>query len=251
MLKYYELLEVSEDASEDEIKRSFKKLAFRYHPDVNPGNDEAKQKMVELLEAYDVLSDPMARKWYHLRAGSFDIISHFEEAYQNYIKARAHRFELIRQELELERNAIKEAYAKANNPLSFRLKLIFYGALIFLSIEGLIYLTTFNGPEETNFLLVILISSLLCLSFIKIANILYLQSLYNKHFDPRGKIREENVPYYMFYILVAGFVLFFLQPKEVLFLIFPSSPPPVRGQQIVEYLLSFSFMPFVKSLLPG
>jgi len=61
---YYEVLGVSRDADEKEIKRTFRKLARKYHPDVNPGNKEAEQRFKELSEAYQVLSDPEKRKKY-------------------------------------------------------------------------------------------------------------------------------------------------------------------------------------------
>ncbi len=54
----YALLEVSRDASADEIKSSYRKLARKYHPDVNPDNPEAEEKFKELSQAYAILSDP-------------------------------------------------------------------------------------------------------------------------------------------------------------------------------------------------
>ena len=61
---YYKSLEVSKTATADEIKKSYRKLARKYHPDVNPGNKEAEEKFKEISEAYEVLSHPENRKKY-------------------------------------------------------------------------------------------------------------------------------------------------------------------------------------------
>lgn len=82
---YYELLEVNKNASIDEIKKAYKKLALKYHPDRNPDNKEAEEKFKEITAAYEVLSDSNKRAGYdnygHEGAsGGFDFSQGFGSA---------------------------------------------------------------------------------------------------------------------------------------------------------------------------
>lgn len=61
---YYEILGVGRDASQEEIKRAYRKLVRQYHPDANPGNKEAEERFKLINEAYEVLSDPQKKAQY-------------------------------------------------------------------------------------------------------------------------------------------------------------------------------------------
>src|SRR2546428_6423012 len=61
---YYESLGVARNAKEDEIKKAYRKLARKYHPDLNPNNKQSEEKFKEIQEAYEVLGDPDKRKKY-------------------------------------------------------------------------------------------------------------------------------------------------------------------------------------------
>jgi molecular chaperone DnaJ len=81
---YYQILGVSRNATEEEIKKAYRKLAFQYHPDRNPDNKEAEEKFKEISEAYQVLSDPQKRAIYDqygeegLKGGGFGSATDFD-----------------------------------------------------------------------------------------------------------------------------------------------------------------------------
>src|SRR5260370_6600017 len=63
---YYKVLGITKEATNDDVKKAFRKLARKYHPDVNPGDKKAEDKFKEINEAYEVLSDAEKRKKYDM-----------------------------------------------------------------------------------------------------------------------------------------------------------------------------------------
>jgi molecular chaperone DnaJ len=75
---YYESLNVSRDANEEELKKAYRKLALSYHPDRNPGDKQAEEKFKEINEAYEVLSNPDKRMRYDRFGNADDAGSFFD-----------------------------------------------------------------------------------------------------------------------------------------------------------------------------
>ena len=89
---YYDILEISNDASSDQIKKAYRKLALKYHPDKNPDDSNAESKFKEISEAYECLSDKESRRNYDLfpngqgsgfssSQSASDIFQHFSEMF--------------------------------------------------------------------------------------------------------------------------------------------------------------------------
>ena len=116
-IDYYEVLQIERSADNEEIKRSYKRLAFEYHPDRNPGNTDAEERFKEINEAYQILSDPDKRARYdsfgHISSeglftdqdfdsGFNDIFGNlFEEVFNAGSRARAQRGSDLRYGLEI------------------------------------------------------------------------------------------------------------------------------------------------------
>lgn len=81
-IDYYKALGVSKDASEGDIKKAYRKLARKYHPDINPNDQEAERKFKEINEANQVLSDPENRKKYDKYGKDWAHADEFEKASQ-------------------------------------------------------------------------------------------------------------------------------------------------------------------------
>ncbi len=81
-IDYYSILGVQKNASNDDIKKAYRKLARKYHPDINPNNDDAKLKFQQINEANEVLSDPEKRKKYDEYGENWKHAEEFEKAKQ-------------------------------------------------------------------------------------------------------------------------------------------------------------------------
>lgn len=80
---YYDLLEISKDASEDEIKKAYKKMAVKWHPDKNNNSAESNKKFKEIAEAYEILSDPVKKSNYDLYGKDFFDLPSGNNEHQN------------------------------------------------------------------------------------------------------------------------------------------------------------------------
>src|SRR5438477_11629610 len=88
-IDYYKVLGVNKNATEKEIKAAYRKLARKYHPDLNPNDAEAKKKFQQINEANEVLSDPEKRKKYDQHGKDWKHSEEFERARQQQYSRRS------------------------------------------------------------------------------------------------------------------------------------------------------------------
>jgi molecular chaperone DnaJ len=133
---YYEVLSVSRNCGDEEIKRSYRKLALKHHPDRNPGDKEAEEKFKEAAEAYEVLRDPQKRQIYDrfghegLEGTGFrgfsgfdDIFSSFGDIFEGFFgfgsrgeRTRARQGRSLRYDMEL---TLEEAFTGKEEEITF------------------------------------------------------------------------------------------------------------------------------------
>lgn len=135
---YYEILDVGRDASDEEIKKAYRKFAMKYHPDKNPGDKEAEEKFKEASEAYEVLRDREKRQIYDqyghegLKSTGFngfhgfnDIFSSFSDIFEDFFgfsgggrsgRPRARKGKDLRYDLEI---TLEEAFSGKEETISF------------------------------------------------------------------------------------------------------------------------------------
>lgn len=107
---YYEILEIEKNASEEEIKKAYRRLSLKWHPDKNRGSKEAEEKFKEINKAYQILSDPNTKNLYDIYGEDFNDLggggdaSFFkdDEIKRQYAEAETEKQELKKEMLTVE-----------------------------------------------------------------------------------------------------------------------------------------------------
>jgi DnaJ-class molecular chaperone len=84
-MNHYEVLGVSNTASQADIRKSFRYLALKYHPDKNKNSEESKRKFMQIVEAYETLSDDQARKNYDVATTNSNNNNYQRDYYRSYV----------------------------------------------------------------------------------------------------------------------------------------------------------------------
>lgn len=130
MKNYYTILGVKLTSTKNEIKKSYRKLALKFHPDKNPDNKEAEEKFKEIAEAYEVLSDNNKRN-------SYNILLQKEEQ-------RIHQEQMAKESAQRERN--RQPKFTSNSDINwFEIVYVF-----FLLILGFLFISSLALNKEKN-----------------------------------------------------------------------------------------------------
>lgn len=140
---YYEILELSKGASDADIKKAYRRLAKKYHPDKNPDNKEAEEKFKEVNDANEVLSNPEKRKLYDIHGHEFENAG---EPGFGFGFGGIDPFEQLRRDYERQRNRVKEIFAK----LSLTLEECYTGCTKEVSYKVRKICGTCNGNGSKN-----------------------------------------------------------------------------------------------------
>jgi molecular chaperone DnaJ len=111
---YYEILGVDKNATQEEIKKAYRKLSLKWHPDKNQGSKEAEEKFKEISKAYQILSDPETRNTYDIYGEEFesmgtggsDTSSNADEIRREFAEAEAQKQELKKQMLTVQMQSL-------------------------------------------------------------------------------------------------------------------------------------------------
>ena len=111
---YYEILEIDKNATQEEIKKAYRKLSLKWHPDKNSGSKEAEEKFKEINRAYQILSDPETRNIYDIYGEDFENMgtggsntsANADEIRREFAKAEAQKQELKKQMLTVEMQSL-------------------------------------------------------------------------------------------------------------------------------------------------
>ena len=136
MKKYYEILQINKNASQEVITKVYKMLAKKYHPDTNPDNKpESELKFKEITEAYEILSDKEARRKYDVELEDFEKSEYIEytkfEQLQQYCDELENQLDMLKANLNRQANDIHGVYNRAQqNAYNQGYKKAYYDAYI-------------------------------------------------------------------------------------------------------------------------